>query len=106
MCIYVHECILGVRVCVCVCVCVRARAHIYIIQELFRAYIFYPSPIRSVLFFMQCVAVCCSADRRDHQMQLQVSFAEYRLFYRALLQKRPMSIGEITRCSPDASSDH
>jgi len=40
-----------------------------------------------------CVAVCCG-------YELQVSFAEYRLFYRALLQKRPiiLSILLIEAC--------
>ena len=51
-----------------------------------------------------CVAVCCSAQivgvaqgefvhplYATHMcVNLQVSFAEYRLFYRALLQKRPL----------------
>jgi len=52
---------------------------------------------------LQCVAVCCSVLRSSvcrlfttgwlrlvGSLKLWVSFAEYSLFYRALLQKRPI----------------
>ena len=65
VCVIVREC-----VCVCVCVCVCAGVHVYIFP--------YMGWLRLV-----------------GSLKLHVSFAEYCLFHRALLQKRPITLRSL-----------
>ena len=49
---------------------------------------------------LQCVALAAMKDMHgvatiSRLLKLQVSFAEYRLFYRALLQKRPIILSSL-----------
>jgi len=73
-----------VWVCVCVCVCVCARIHVTLHTH--TVHIRYNK--------------CCSELTDDifsqvGSLKLSVSFAEYRLFYRSLFQKRPVILRSL-----------
>jgi len=71
--------------CVCVCVCV-----IYFRRASVDSAGYCCSVTHSVLSYMVCHLLVMGWLRSVGSMKLHVSFAEYRLFYRALLQKRPI----------------
>ena len=81
---HMHACVcMYVRVCVCLCVCVCVA-----IMCLFGQLVCYNMPVG------HCVNYSVNNRmgwlRVVGSLKLYVSFAEYRLFYRALLQKRPV----------------
>ena len=92
------------RVCVYTCVCVRVRARSTVTRKDSQPYVWYKSVslfgVVEVCEFSRCctsplgiVNVCESIMgwlRLVGSLKLLVSFAEYCLFYRSLLQKRPV----------------
>jgi len=107
------------RVCVYTCVCVRVRARVRarvrvrarstVTRKDSQPYVWYKSVslfgVVEVCEFSRCctsplgiVNVCESIMgwlRLVGSLKLLVSFAEYRLFYRALLQKRPVILRSL-----------
>jgi len=83
--VYVSVCVY-VYVCVCICVCVCVWVCVCVCQ----------SVILSVgRSFNLSVSLGMGWLRLVGSWRLQVSFVEYRLFYRALLQKRPIILGNL-----------
>ena len=69
--IYIHTRVYMLHVCACVCICV-------------------PSKMTSLCMYTYRHVYDMGWLRSVGSIKLQVSFAEYSLFHRALLQKRPM----------------
>jgi len=90
-------------ICLCICVCVHIFMYMCMCTHAYlRVYI----SIISVSLWISCIHmdITCCNPRRPIDMgrlrsvgslKLQVSFAEYHLFYRALLQKRPIVLQSL-----------
>jgi len=87
LCVCVRAC---VRVCVCACVCACARVRVCVCErdrekERMKDWLCKSLHIHSTMGWLRLVG----------SIQLQVSFVEYRLFHRALLQKRPIIANRV-----------
>ena len=82
----------------CTCaVCVCMQIHLYCIRNQL------PMHLEPVLSHVECTCTCYLRHRAG--VHMAVFFAEYRLFYRALLQKRPIILSILlTEATPYRAS--